>query len=62
MDDLPLDFMRYLSLDLGVTVEHATELLSSWLKNYEPGSFLSDGPGAASVGDAGESGAWKQTG
>jgi hypothetical protein len=36
MDDLPFDFTRYLSQRLGVSSEQATDLLRSWLKDYEP--------------------------
>jgi hypothetical protein len=43
MDDLPLDFSRYLGERLGVTSEQADDLLGAWLKSYEPAAC---GPGA----------------
>jgi hypothetical protein len=46
MDDLPFDFTRYLSQRLGVSSEQATDLLRSWLKDYEPVSCSSDAPDA----------------
>lgn len=36
MDDLSLDFTRYLSQRLGVSDEQAADLLGAWLKDYEP--------------------------
>jgi hypothetical protein len=36
MEDLPLDFTRYLGQRLGVSSEDAADLLSLWLKDYQP--------------------------
>lgn len=43
MDEIPFDFTRYLSQKLGLSSEQATDLLRSWLKDYEP---VSCRPGA----------------
>ncbi len=36
MEDLPLDFTRYLSQRLGMSSDEAADLLSLWLKDYQP--------------------------
>ena len=36
MDDLPLDFTRYLATRLGATHELTHQLLGNWLREYEP--------------------------
>jgi hypothetical protein len=45
MEDLPLDFTRYLSDRLGLSSEQAADLLGTWLKDYEP---VSCGPAGTS--------------
>lgn len=54
MEDLPLDFMRYLSQRLGMSSEEATDLLSLWLKDYQPVSCRPAGVSrrATPAGDA----------
>lgn len=60
MDDhLPFDFTRYLSQRLGVSSEQATELLRSWLKEYEPELCA---PGAARTAGSAGAGAAQQVG
>ena len=43
MEDLPLDFTRYLSQRLGLTSEQAADILGAWLKDYEPVSCRPEG-------------------
>jgi hypothetical protein len=43
MEDLPLDFTRYLSQRLGMTSDAAADLIVAWLKDYEPVSCRPDG-------------------
>ncbi len=54
MDDIPFDFTRYLSQRLGVSSEHATDLLRSWLKDYEPVSCRPAGTRARPRSEAAE--------
>lgn len=43
LEDLPIDFTRYLSQRLGLTAEEAANVLGSWLKDYEPVSCRPEG-------------------
>ena len=61
MEDLPLDFTRYLSQRLGMSSEEAAGLIAAWLKDYEPVSCRPDG--ASRRGPAAPSGeSCEQTG
>ena len=52
MDELPFDFTRYLSQRLGLSSEQATDLLRSWLKDYEPASCRPAGRARRGDGEA----------
>jgi hypothetical protein len=43
LEDLPIDFTRYLSQRLGLSAEEAANLLGAWLKDYEPVSCRPEG-------------------
>jgi hypothetical protein len=43
MEDLPVDFTRYLSERLGLSAEEAADVLGAWLKDYEPVSCRPEG-------------------
>jgi hypothetical protein len=43
IEELPVDFTRYLSQRLGLTAEEAADVLGAWLKDYEPVSCRPDG-------------------
>ena len=62
MDDLPFDFTRYLSDRLGVSSEQATDLLRSWLKDYEPVCCRPAGHRPRPRAEAAETEAWQQLG
>jgi hypothetical protein len=62
MDDLPFDFTRYLSQRLGVSSEQATDLLRSWLKDYEPVSCRPGGTRTRPRSEGAEVETWQQLG
>ncbi|HTQ03757.1 MAG TPA: hypothetical protein VMI54_07860 [Polyangiaceae bacterium] len=62
MDDLPFDFTRYLGQRLGLSSEQASNLLSSWLKDYEPASWGAQGTGSRSRAAAPEAAAYGELG
>ncbi len=43
MEELPVDFTRYLSQRLGLTAAEAADVLGAWLKDYEPVSCRPEG-------------------
>jgi hypothetical protein len=47
MDDMPLDFTRYLSERLGLSEHETTALLGAWLLTYEPLGEREERPPAA---------------
>jgi hypothetical protein len=55
MEDLPLDFTRYLSQRLGLTSDQAADVLGGWLKDYEPVSCRAEGVSRSAPGAAAES-------
>ncbi len=62
MDELPFDFTRYLSQRLGLSSEQATDLLRSWLKDYEPVSCRPGGASARSRAEGTDAAAWQELG
>ena len=56
LEDLPIDFTRYLSQRLGLSAEEAANVLGAWLKDYEPVSCRPEGRRSESLDGARRSG------